>query len=129
MKAVILRIIPLAMFALMLAPVVAQAHAVLVSSTPKNNTTVKKSPAKVVLNFDSQIDKQVSQVVLKDKKNKDVPVTTPKGGYTAGKSNQLIVPLPKLKPGNYQLQYRVLATDGHMTPGAISFTVSGGKQH
>jgi methionine-rich copper-binding protein CopC len=129
MKAVTLRIALLAVFVLVLAPVAAHAHAVLVSSIPKNNAVLHKSPAKVVLNFDSRIERSVSQVVVRDKAKRKVPLQKPRGGYVAGKSNQLIVPLPTLKPGTYRLEYRVLATDGHMTPGAIQFTVSGGKSH
>lgn len=129
MKARIVRTISLVILALVFVYSAGYAHAVLVSSTPKNNATVKSSPAKVTLNFDSRIEKQLSQVVLRDKTSRKMPLKTPKGGYKAGKINQLIVPLPKLKSGTYRLEYRVLATDGHLTPGAIRFTVSGGKPH
>lgn len=119
----------LAFLVLALAPNPTHAHAILVSSTPKDKAVVKNSPAKVILNFDSRIEKRVSQVILRNQNNRRVPLRTPPGGYKAGKSNQLIVPLPSLKPGTYRLEYRILATDGHLTPGEIRFTISGGKPH
>lgn len=113
------------MLAVFAAP--AAAHAVLVSSTPKDNATVKVAPANVVLRFDARIEKPVTQVTLLDGKGKKVALTAPSHGYKAGAPNQLIVPMPKLKPGSYRLEYRVLATDGHLTPGLVRFTVAGGK--
>jgi copper resistance protein C len=35
------------------------------------------------------------------------------------------VPLPKLAPGSYTLAWKSLAKDGHVMPGAVSFTVAG----
>ncbi len=105
----------------------ASAHAVLVSSSPKDHAILKAPPQKVILRFDARIEKPVSQVTLHTDKGQQVALKTPKGGYKAGAADQLIVPLPQLKPGTYQLEYKVLATDGHLTPGAIRFTISGGK--
>lgn len=105
----------------------ATAHAVLVSSSPKNNATVKAAPKRVVLRFDARIEKPVTQVTLFDSKGKKVALPPAPNGYSAGPANQLSVPMPSLKPGAYRLEYRVLATDGHLTPGLVRFTVAGGK--
>ena len=35
----------------------------------------------------------------------------------------LAYPLPELPPGAYRIKWRVLATDGHLTDGVLSFTV------
>lgn len=105
----------------------ASAHAVLVSSTPKNNVTLKAPPKQAVLRFNSRIEKRVAHVTILDCKGRQMKMPPAPHGYTAGRPNQLIVPLPALKPGSYELRYEVLATDGHLTPGLIRFTISGGK--
>ena len=115
------------LLAVLALPMEVQSHAVLVSSTPRDNSTVKSSPKRVVLNFDARIEKNVSRVSLSSTKGPKVALKMPDGGYTGGKVNQLIVPMPLLKPGSYKLEYRVLASDGHLTPGLVRFTVSGGK--
>lgn len=108
-------------------PIIASAHAVLVGSSPKDGATIRKSPSKIILRFDARIEKALSQAKLLDAKDKEVTLKVPKGGYTEGASNVLIIPIPKLKPGAYRLEYQVLATDGHLTPGLVRFTISGGK--
>lgn len=114
------------LLALLALPVAANAHAVLVSSTPKDKAVLKTAPKRVALRFDARIEKKVSQATLLTARGQKVTLTKPKGGY-GGASNELIVPLPSLKPGSYRLEYRVLATDGHLTPGLVRFTISGGK--
>jgi methionine-rich copper-binding protein CopC len=114
-------------FAILMTPVIVSAHAVLVSSTPKDNAVIKSSPERIILRFDARIEKRVSKVTLLTYKGEKVKLKIPSGGYTEGRPNELIVPIPKLKPGGYRFEYRVLATDGHLTPGLIRFTISGGK--
>lgn len=101
------------------------AHAVLVSSTPKDQAVLKSPPKKVILNFNSRIEKKITQVVLLNGKQK---IKLPSDQrYTTGSPSQITIALPALKPGSYRLEYKVLATDGHLTPGLIRFTISGGK--
>jgi methionine-rich copper-binding protein CopC len=101
------------------------AHAVLMGSSPKDKAVLAAPPQKVVLRFNARIEKQVSQVTLLDGKGRTVSLPPAPHGYTAGPPDQLIIPMPSLKPGNYRLKYRIMATDGHVTPGLIRFTVSG----
>ncbi len=126
MRSVCVRITLAAVLAAVIATS-ASAHAVLVSSTPKDGATVKAAPKQAVLHFNAKIDKKVTKVTLLDAKGHKIALTTPKNGYTAGKPADLIVPLPTLKPGTYRLEYEVMATDGHVTPGLIRFTIAGGK--
>lgn len=113
----------LAIFAVMVIHSASDAHAVLVSSIPKENSTITSSPKKAVLRFDARIEKKVSQVKLFKETGGKVALKSPSGGA----ENELIVALPKLKPGKYRLEYKVLASDGHLTPGLIRFTISGAK--
>lgn len=102
----------------------AGAHAVLVSSAPKDHATVTVAPRQVVLRFDAKIEKRVTQVTLRDGRGHKVALPPPPKGYMGGPANQLTVPMPKLKPGGYRLEYQVMATDGHITPGLVRFTVA-----
>jgi len=106
---------------------IAEAHALLVSSSPKNNAVLRASPRQVVLRFDARIEKPVTKVTLRDAKGAKLKLPAASRGYPGGPADQLIIPMPKLKPGSYRLEYRVLATDGHLTPGLIRFRISGGK--
>ena len=36
-----------------------------------------------------------------------------------------MLPLTKLSPGAYVVRYKVLSVDGHITEGALRFTISG----
>lgn len=127
MKAVVPHItvsILLALLAAAARPLPAGAHAVLVSSSPKNNAVLSTPPKKVSLHFDARIEKRVAEVTLLDSRGRRVPLPSAKNGYTSGPSDTLIIPMPSLKPGRYQLRYKILATDGHITPGLIGFTVA-----
>ena len=104
----------------------ASAHAVLVSSVPKDKAVLKTPPKQVVLRFDARIEKRVSQVTLLDAKNKKVKLPASKNA--GGKPSELIVAMPALKPGTYRIQYQVMATDGHLTPGQVQFTVAARKK-
>lgn len=107
-----------------LAQAPANAHAVLVGSTPKDGATVAASPKTIVLRFDAKIEKKVTQVTLLDAKGKQVALPKPPHGYTGGPANQLVIPIPKLRSGAYRLEYQVMATDGHISPGMITFRVA-----
>lgn len=105
----------------------AGAHAVLVSSVPRENAVLKTTPKQAVLHFNSRIEKRVTEVTLLDAGGRKIALPGGSRGSTAGPADQLIVPLPQLRPGSYRLQYQVLATDGHLSPGQIHFTIARGK--
>lgn len=102
----------------------AQAHALLVSSTPANNAVLRSSPKQVVLRFDARIEKPLTKVTLYEGKHNSVKLPGAANGYTGGSPDRLIIPLPDLKPGSYRLEYRVMASDGHLTPGLVRFRIA-----
>ena len=57
-----------------------------------------------------------------------LPAPPPSPGDDDGPGDRVTIALPAaaLKPGAYRLEYRVLAADGHATPGLLRFTVSDG---
>ena len=118
-------LIRLAVAALVLAalarPGQAPAHGIVIDSTPKQQETVA-APKRLVIRFNSRLEKKLCSVnligpqqavVLLLRQDPDTPPDT------------LSYPLPELKPGSYQVRWKVLAADGHVTEGVIQFTVSG----
>jgi hypothetical protein len=99
---------------------VASAHAILLDSTPKANSTVKGAELAVDLRFNVRIDGTRSKLVLvgPDGSAKTLSIakqTSPDHLQSSAEG---------LTPGPYKLQWSVLASDGHMTRGQIPFAVS-----
>ena len=76
-----------------------------------------------MIRFNSRLEKRLCSVTL---------VGPQQGGVLLVRQEDdappdtLIYPLPALKPGPYRAKWKVLAADGHVTEGAIVFTVEGG---
>lgn len=95
------------------------AHAILMDSTPKINSTVQGPDLDIRLRYNVRVDGSRSRVMLVAE---------------GGASNQLILAKQAkpdilqmhasgLKAGAYKLQWSVLASDGHMSKGEVPFTV------
>lgn len=97
----------------------ASAHNVVVSTSPKDGTTVTAAPTQVVLNFEEAPLPGGTAIV----------VTGPDGeSATAGKTvitdASAAVPLvPLTVPGKYTVSYRSASDDGHTITGTFAFTV------
>jgi hypothetical protein len=105
--------------ALVVAPKLAFAHAVLVASTPAANTTVKGPEIAIHLKFNSRIDGERSRLYLVNSSGKSQMLTlTPQDAPdTLGAKSM------KLNAGAYTIRWQALAADGHITRGEIPFTV------
>ncbi len=94
-------------------------HAILMESTPKLHATVTGPDVPIELRFNVRIDGSRSRVQL----------TTPDGSGTTlplarqNTPNILQCNAKGLKPGAYKLKWSVLASDGHMSSGEVSFQV------
>ncbi len=98
----------------------AWAHAVLMQSTPKRNSTVKGPDVPIWMRFNSRVDGGRSRLHLlgpdgAEQKLEEVKQPTP---------DTLTVKADGLKPGNYKLEWQVLASDGHISQGEVAFTVN-----
>ena len=96
------------------------AHAILMESTPKPNSTVKGPDFAITLRYNVRIDGGRSRVrlVLPDGKVSTLTLASQASPDT------LQTHAVGLNPGVYILQWQVLASDGHMSRGVIPFTVN-----
>ncbi|MFL5257083.1 MAG: copper resistance protein CopC [Rhodopila sp.] len=113
------RLIPAALFAALLLPDVATAHAILEDSTPAINATIKPGELDLRLRYNSRIDRARSRLTLirPDHGRDTVPIALD------GPPDVIATHLD-LAPGRYVLRWQVLAVDGHITRGDLPFTVT-----
>ena len=97
----------------------ALSHGLLVESVPTHGSVLRAGPDRVVLHFNAILEPSITQVNLIDRREG----FTPLGVTNASTTNTVVVKLPPLQPGVYNVRYKVLATDGHVTEGSIRFTV------
>jgi methionine-rich copper-binding protein CopC len=96
------------------------AHAVLMQSKPAINATVKGPDVPIWLRYNVRVDGKRSHLQLIAPDGSTISVDSPK--QTA--PDILESSVSGLKPGAYKLQWRVLASDGHMSSGVVEFTVN-----
>ena len=95
------------------------AHAILMESTPKINSTVSGPDLDITLRFNVRIDGGRSRVLLVAWDGTSSSLTLAK----QQKPDILEMHASGLKPGAYKLQWKVLASDGHISNGDVPFTV------
>ena len=97
----------------------AGAHAVLLKSTPPANAVVTEPATLVSLTFNTRIDGQRSRLTLVGPDGSEQPAEL--GAQQS--PDTLTTRVAALKSGVYRLRWQVLAVDGHITRGEISFRV------
>ena len=107
----------LAMF--LLAGIPLRGHAILLKSSPAADSAVTAPSVSVLLTFNSRIDGRRSRLTLigPDASESPLKLETQNSPQTLGTQ------LDNLKPGAYHLRWQVLAVDGHITRGEITFRV------
>ena len=108
------------------APRAATPHAIVLESSPTHDAVLPGPPDQVTLRFNSRIEKRFTRVTLARADQAPVAMAVPAGDAEAT-PDRLTIPLQPLGPGVYVLRYRVLAVDGHITQGALRFTVGAGR--
>ena len=99
----------------------ARAHAIVHEATPAHDCVLAAPPTRLVLRFNSKIEHALSRVTIETAIGR--PVALPVARATEQDAARLVVPLSPLAPGTYIVRYRVLAADGHVTEGALRFTI------
>jgi hypothetical protein len=98
-----------------------QAHAILVEASPKSGSTISGPNIPIRLRFNVRVDGGRSRIAI---------ATASQGkpnALTLDKQTDpdvLTANASGLSAGHYKLQWQVLAADGHITRGEISFTVN-----
>jgi len=97
----------------------AQAHAVILESSPRHEESV--APARrLVLRFNGRIEKTLSSVQLVGPQRRTILLLRQEPDTSL---DTLAYPLPALEPGAYQARWKVMSADGHVTEGTVRFTV------
>jgi methionine-rich copper-binding protein CopC len=105
---------------LMVSP--ASPHAIVLESSLVHDAVLERAPGQVTLRFNSKLEKRFTRITLAAGDRPPAPVALP-GDDDASQPDRIVIPLSPLAPGVYVLRYRVLAVDGHITEGALRFTV------
>ncbi len=105
----------------------AAAHAIVLESSPVHDAVLARSPEQVTLRFNSKLEKRFTRVTLAAGNRPPAKVALPDDDGAAA-PDRVVIPLAPLGPGVYVLRYRVLAVDGHITEGALRFTVGPAAQ-
>jgi methionine-rich copper-binding protein CopC len=106
----------------LVSPRPASPHAIVLESSPVHDAVLERAPRQVTLRFNSKIEKRFTRVTLAAADQPPVAVALPESDDPAA-PDRIVIPLRPLAPGVYVLRYRVLAVDGHITEGALRFTV------
>ena len=107
------------LLSLLLLPAAAQAHAILIDSTPAIHGTLPAGHAAMTLRFNSRIDRERSRLTLitADKAQTRLAI-----GDTG--PADIMTTQADLQPGDYTVRWQVLAVDGHITRGDVPFSVT-----
>lgn len=107
------------LFALLAVAIPLHAHAVLVSAKPGLKAVVRGPDVPVLLRFNCRIDAKRSKLILVDPHGSQHELII--DGQTS--PDTLGTHATGLEHGSYTLQWRVLASDGHITRGDVPFSV------
>jgi len=106
-------------WAILLAPLPAAAHAILMESQPAALSTVAAGPAHFVLRYNSRIDRDRSRFELRQA---GAVSALNLSAVQPASPDTVAVDAP-VTPGQWTLRWQVLAIDGHITRGDVPFTV------
>ncbi|HEX4363292.1 MAG TPA: CopD family protein [Solirubrobacteraceae bacterium] len=110
------------LFAVLLAPASASAHAVLESTSPDRGATLASEPGQVVFRFGESVEVNFGAVRVYDAKSNRVDVGDT--FHPGGTGSQVAVRLkPGLPKGTYVATYRVISADSHPVSGGLVFSI------
>ena len=101
----------------------AEAHAVLVRSSPSHRAVLAQAPERVDLWFNEQLEPAYSTMSVWSQAGLQVDGRDVAVG--SDDPRRLSVSLGTRGPGQYTVKYRVLSVDGHIVDSTLTFTVKG----
>lgn len=114
----------MAVLALTVGALPANAHSRLISISPKDGETLAQSPTEVVLTFNEAVNPEFVTVRITDSEGADVIDAEPTAD---GPKVTLPVGEP-IAAGTYKVVYRVVSADSHPISGSSTFTIEGNPQ-
>jgi len=112
---------------LLLIPRAAEAHARLVRSEPVSDARLSSLPTSINLWFNELLDDAFNSIAVfpvaevSSEHRTDFVLGT--ATVDPADETHLTVPLTRMPPGEYIVEYRVLSRDGHSAPGRFTFHV------
>jgi methionine-rich copper-binding protein CopC len=108
--------------ALVLFVTTAQAHTHLKGSVPAEGSTVNAPPDQISLTFSEAA--RLTALTIQKEGGEEQKLTS---GPLPESSAQVSVAAPKLAPGKYTVNWRVVSADNHIMSGKLHFTVAAGN--
>ena len=99
-------------------PVIAQAHAILMESVPPADGSMKAGPATLRFRFNSRIDQIRSRLTLIRPDHSEIQLI-----IDPDTNDEVLETHADLPAGKCSVRWQVLAVDGHITRGDMTFTV------
>ncbi|GJL75449.1 copper resistance CopC family protein [Nitrosomonas sp.] len=98
------------------------AHAILVQSEPKVDSTIDASPQQVGIWFNENVASEFKALAVINSAGKRVDNQDVK--QAALDRTHLYATIPRLPPDTYTVRYRVMSADTHIVTGRFTFTVT-----
>ena len=112
---------------LLLRPLPAAAHARLVRSSPANQALVATPPERIELWFSELLENGFNsvEIVRTTELATQHRTNLAQGAPMVDRDDRthLLVPVPRLAPGSYAVEWRVLSRDGHSATGRFTFQI------
>lgn len=105
----------------------AAAHDAVVNVTPADGSTVDTFPRQIVITFSGVLKPDYNTVAISREDTGEILHQEEPRVF----GQQVIIDVPdqvQPGPGSYKVGYRVTSSDGHPTPGQVTFNVAGGTQ-
>jgi methionine-rich copper-binding protein CopC len=99
----------------------AAAHASLVRSSPSSGAVLTQAPSEIRLSFNEAIEGRFSSVTVS--RSDGQKVQAGRASVDPQKRSELVVSLPALRPGKYQVSWRATSADSHRIEGRFAFEV------
>lgn len=101
---------------------VAGAHGFLDRADPKVGSTVKVAPSELRIWFSEAVEPAFSKIQVSDAQGRRVDTAAIQ--LDTGNHKLLHLALPKLEPGAYTVNWRIVSVDTHASEGRFTFRVA-----
>ena len=112
---------------LVLTPLLADAHARLVRSSPASRAHIAEPPERIELWFSELLENGFNsvEIVRTTELATQHRTNLAQGAPTVDRDDRthLLMPVPRLAPGSYAVEWRVLSRDGHSAVGRFTFQI------